>query len=344
MLKVLLAGDWSWDIYEAALTAGLEQQGARVIPIPTRIEAGLIGKLQARMSIGPAIWQVNHELVVTTIRERPEVLFLHRPRFVQGRTLRLLKGYLPRLTIVTYNNDNPFDDGRRLLWWRYFDCVRSADINFLYRPSNVAAAERRGIPRPRLLKPYYVEGLHRPGDCGQPRYDVTFVGHYEPDGRLEFCEHLLDRGIPLMIFGTRWEESPRASPVWQQAIRPVRNEEYATTLAKSKISLAFCSGQNRDVYTRRCFEIPACGSMMLAPRTADLQQLYEEGREADYFGNKEELLRKVTHYLTHEEHRRAVAAAGRGRCLRDGHSNVDRAGQILREVNTFLHQQSGTRG
>ena len=87
---------------------------------------------------------------------------------------------------------------------------------------------------------------------------------------------------------------------------------------------------NRDVYTRRCFEIPACGTAMVAPRTKELQAMYREGEEAVYFDSKEELLAKVRWLLEDDEARNRIAKAGRERCLQDGHSNVIRAPRSLR--------------
>ena len=68
---------------------------------------------------------------------------------------------------------------------------------------------------------------------------------------------------------------------------------------------------------------------MVASRTKELQAMYREGEEAVYFDSKEELLAKVRWLLEDDEARNRIAKAGRERCLRDGHSNVDRGAQII---------------
>ncbi|WGU68927.1 glycosyltransferase [Capnocytophaga canimorsus] len=45
----------------------------------------------------------------------------------------------------------------------------------------------------------------------------------------------------------------------------------------------FLSKLNNDQYTRRCFEIPACGTMMLSERTPTLQEFYTENEEIVFF-------------------------------------------------------------
>ena len=76
-------------------------------------------------------------------------------------------------------------------------------------------------------------------------------------------------------------------------------------------------------------EIPACGAFMLAERTDEHLRLFEEGKEAAYFGSNEELLEKVRYYLNHEDERRMIASAGRKRCLDSGYSHHERLKYML---------------
>ena len=68
-------------------------------------------------------------------------------------------------------------------------------------------------------------------------------------------------------------------------IEPVFGDDYAKALCGAKVCLAFLSKLNRDSYTRRCFEIPACGNVMLAERTADLCRMFKEDEEACFFSS-----------------------------------------------------------
>ena len=156
-----------------------------------------------------------------------------------------------------------------------------------------------------------------------------FVGHYEPDGRVETLNYLARQGVPVRLYGSLWERASLDPALRQSPIGAAYGEDYVRLIAGAKLALVFLSGRNRDVYTRRCFEIPACGAAMVAPRTKELQAMYREGEEAVYFDSKEELLAKVRWLLDDDEARNRIAKAGRERCLQDGHSNVHRGAQII---------------
>jgi spore maturation protein CgeB len=117
-----------------------------------------------------------------------------------------------------------------------------------------------------------------------------------------------------------------------QPIEPVLGNDYPKALCGAKICLAFLSKLNRDTYTRRCFEIPACGRLMLAERTDDLQKLFKEDEEACFFSSNEELVQKVRWLLANPEIRERIAAAGLQRVWADGHDVASRARQFLQAL------------
>ena len=68
---------------------------------------------------------------------------------------------------------------------------------------------------------------------------------------------------------------------------------------------------------------------MLAERTDEQRALFEEGREAAYFGSFDELIDKIRYYLAHEDERARIAQAGHDRCMASDYSYIDCARFVL---------------
>ena len=241
--------------------------------------------------------------------------------------------------LVLYNNDDPFGPDARAVIWRCFrKLIPVADACFCYRRINLDEYQRAGARAVHLLPSYFEPALHRPitlSDDDRQRFDtdVVFVGHCEPDNRLDLMDRLLDSGVRVRIFGTHWEKHARGRR-WERLlpIETLAGEDYVRAIAAARIALVFLSTRNRDDYTRRCFEIPAIGTLMLAPRTAELLSLYRQDEEAAFFGTADELVAQARRYLADSDLRRRVASAGHLRCYRDGYDTDSRAKKFLRDL------------
>jgi spore maturation protein CgeB len=140
---------------------------------------------------------------------------------------------------------------------------------------------------------------------------------------------LISAGLRVRVFGPHWDRFAAGRKFANLARGPVLGAQYALAIAAAKIGLVFLSKRNRDQYTRRCFEIPAIGTMMLAPRTDELRSLFEEDRDAVYFSSVDELVTKARIYAADDERRHVIAANGRRRCIADRHHLVGRAHEFL---------------
>jgi spore maturation protein CgeB len=249
--------------------------------------------------------------------------------------------------VVLYNNDDPFGPDSQLRMWRRFRrLVPVVDACASYRDINSEDYRRAGARNVFVLRSWFSPSVHRPidlTDADRARFgaDVTFVGHYEDDGRVRSIERLIRAGLHVRVFGAGWNLAGSAVRALLGPVDTVLGDDYSRAIRAAKIGLVFLSKRNRDQYTRRCFEIPAIGTLMLAPRTPELLKLYAEGTEAAYFGSDDEMVEQAIRHVRDDELRSRVAAAGRERCVRDGHDVDSRARQFMRDVDSLVPSLAG---
>jgi spore maturation protein CgeB len=165
--------------------------------------------------------------------------------------------------------------------------------------------------------------------------DAVFVGHHEPDGRERYLTGLVKAGLKVRLFGDKyWTRGVLGDLAdYFGQVRHAIGEEYSKALCGAKMCLNFLSRMNRDSYTTRCFEIPACGKLLLSERTEDLVQMFKEDQEAVFFSSTDELVEKALWLRDHPDELDRIALAGMRRVHRDGHSVDDRMKEFLRIVN-----------
>jgi spore maturation protein CgeB len=353
-VKIVVAGDGHSELHEVPVCAAFEALGHEVHRYywcsyfeQSDTNGGvfaqlhdLAGRFQNKYLIGPLIDRINNHLVALVEHVCPDILFIYRGTHITRRTLQRIKSHAPRTRLIGYNNDDPFSPGHpRWLWRHFVNALPAYDLVLAYRHHNVEEYLRGGAKRSALLRSWFVPERNHPlrldpKEVAEFGCDVAFVGHYEADQRVEFLEEVVRQGVSLKLYGPGYDWDPvLAKSRWLRDLRPVKlvwGENYNKALCGAKVALCFLSKLNRDSYTRRCFEIPATKTMMLAEYSKDLASLYEEGREAEYFRSKSELIEKVRLYTADDERRQAVAGNGYRRVYADRHDVVSRMADVLK--------------
>ena len=347
-MKIFIVGEWSWSIYEESFAAGLRSCGVEVYQFSTsKFFNGLSGRIQKKIPFaGFKVIQLNKLIIETVVNNNPNLILFWRPTHIIPKTIIQLSkmGY----KTASYNNDDPFGPKvhgnvpwhHHFLWLWYTKCLPHFNFNFFYRQINCAEANALGAKHAQVLLPYFMPWKDHPVQLTESElksYDteVVFVGHYEPDGR-EYCiRALLSAGIRVKLWGGHyWSRSVLGDLYDQLApILPAEGDKYVKALSGAKICLCFLSKLNRDTYTRRCFEIPACGKVMLAERTEELMQFFKEDEEACFFSSHEELVRKAKWLINNPAIRERIAQAGLRRVWADGHDVTSRAKYFLSVIN-----------
>lgn len=218
---------------------------------------------------------------------------------------------------MLYNNDDATGkrDGRR------FNLLLQAlpyyDLCVVRREVNVAEYKARGAKEVMLIRLSYDELAHRPLGCTETIpaafcSEVAFIGTWmRHEKRDAFLLELIRRGIPVSIWGDRWNKSP----LWrslQSAHRgaSLSGRDYVTAIQGAKLCLGLLSRGNRDLHTRRSVEIPFAGGLLCAERTSEHLEMYQEGLEAVFWSDVAECAATCKYLLEHPAEREAIRLAG----------------------------------
>lgn len=281
--------------------------------------------------------RVNDRLIDAARNLVPHIVWIEKGNMVRPSTLRELRRILPDSVLVSYSEDDMFLAHNRTR--AFVKCLPFYDCVFTTKAPNVDPAELPALGARRVVAvdKAYDPHMHHPVDVSPTdveRYgaDVGFVGTYEP-ARARSLAFLADNGVSVRVWGNGWEACRDRPPGLHIEGRAVVNTEgdlaYSTTLCATRINLGFLRKLNRDTQTDRSIEIPACGAFMLAERSDDHLRLFDDGKEAAFFGSDEELLEKLRYYLAHEDERAAIARAGRQRCLDGGYDETERLRRMI---------------
>lgn len=336
MKTILIVGNWKWGFYEEALGCGFAAHGWQVERFT--VDGGDESSFSLRHPVRHRreLKTLNRDLIECVGRLRPDALFFYRGTVFRPDTIRKIKQLLPSAAIIFYHNDNPFLHNLRC-FFRYLFFrrnLRLADLVYVYRPSNLEAAAKYNSSV-HLLMPYCYSktDLIDPASMlDSKKNSLVYIGHYEADGREALLDELFRNGIRIHIFGPQWEAVFRRNHWPMEFCHPpvYDRDEYRRILNSSWFCLALLSHRNRDVYTRRCFEIPACGSIMLAPYSKELDRIFPADEAAVYYRSPAELREKIAAMLKDPEQLKEITRNGRR--IVGNHTESERAAQIIADM------------
>jgi len=214
---------------------------------------------------------IDKRLYTEIAASKPELIFVNQGEFLGPKLLSRCRSLA--VPIVNYTNDNPFSgrDGQRFRY--YLKALSKYDLLAVPRFENMAQAVAEGAGQ--VMRVWFtadeVAQERRAVPAGLKRQyasEVTFIGTWFPE-RGPFIAELVRRGVPLSIWGDRWQKArewPVIAPFWRGG-GIYRDAEYAAAIQSSRICLGLLSKGNRDLHTRRSIEVPALGVRSRRGRT-----------------------------------------------------------------------------
>ena len=332
---------------------GHDVRGVHTIE-PWKRASWLQRRVQRRLQRGPVVDEINRAVLDAARDFRPDIVWGEKQEYLRADTIRALRGQGARL--VHYTPDPYFS-----LYWKRTRLMDAAmgEFDVLVYCKRYEQANYEALGKPLIYMPLgFCDEVHRPLPSDDPRWQcaVGFLGGWEPR-RERLLHAVAASGADLKIWGGYWDFlcdgkwTPRRHIILRQLAgedpwrihrddilartwqgNEVYGDDYARALTGSRIGLGFLRKVVPDQHTTRSFEIPACGSMLLADRTDEHRAYFEEGTEAEFFDSPGELLEKLRYYITHEDARLRVAQAGHRRCIESRYDYVSRLQGALAQL------------
>ncbi len=275
---------------------------------------------------------LNSKVVKLVGRNVFDIIWVEKSIMIKPSTLRSIRLNNPLAKIISVSEDDMFARHNRSVY--YDKSLPVYDIVFTTKVYNLIELKTLGAQSTELFLDSFDEDLHRPLSkysdikIKNYKYDVCFVGTFERE-RAETMIWLGSKGVKVTIFGNGWSGLKDKHTNLIIKDRPVYGEEYVEVINNSKINLGFLRKINRDEVTSRTMEITACESFLIAERTSRHNELFTEGKEAEFFSTNKELYKKIQNYLIDDNLISEISKRGRRRCLQSGYDMTNQLSLIL---------------
>ena len=272
--------------------------------------------------------KMNQAFEEAARKYRPALVIVFKGLGIYPETLNRLRSHLD-CVVVNFNGDDPHNlyssNNNVLKAIPFYDCVFTWSKRLI--PVLLEDGARRAEHLsfgcdPDVSKEVSITTSDR------VRYgsDVVFVGVWDKE-RERNLEGLSD--LDLSIWGPYWNRVSKRSVLAKRIRGGLVDLSVMTKIYRSsKVVLNLMRLQNDSSHNMKTFEIPAMGGFMLAPRTIEHMELFEEGREVAFYENSKEMREKAIHYINNDEERENMLCLAHQKVILD-HTYIHRMHHLL---------------
>jgi spore maturation protein CgeB len=276
-----LSGDWRWEF---------------------RLRRGLVPWISR---VKDQRWL--YDILAAQIRyHKPDVLFNQAMDTLSSRFLQEMK---PDVRLLVGQIAAPLPQGED---WGVHDLVVSSLPNLVgYFHSIDVPSELNRL----AFDPAVLSRLKE----GEPEFDVSFVGSLHPAHatRTAWLEHLCSH-LEMNVWANGVERLRDDSPIRSRYVGTAWGVEMYQIFHRSKMTLNHHIGTAGPYANNsRLYEATGVGTLLVTDWKEDLHEIFIPGKEVVAYRSPEECVELIQHYLTHEDERKAIAAAGQQRTLQE---------------------------
>ncbi|MBO9200155.1 MULTISPECIES: CgeB family protein [Niastella] len=347
-MKILLLGAFGNGALENYYVQGLLAKNADIETFDiTRdyygaLERSIVNKVINK--IKPAVYfkPINRDLLQYISGKKYDAIIVFKGYTIFPDTLKQLKQFTKLL--CCYNPDHPF---------RFFsegsgndnvkDSIDLYDFYLTYA-ENITRDIKQLYKTDCYTIPFGYDDTNSdnisfpPFSANEAAGKWVFIGSYDSE-RAAFLNDLNEQHI--IIYGdAKWKTRNQLSKIIQSSYagRSLYAEDYKAAIHNSMGVFNWLRKQNIEEgsHNMRTFEVPGYGGVLIANRTEEQLNFFEENKEAIYFDCIEELKDKLVYLKTHNEEVEKIKVAAWKRCRRSNYSYLHRSALLYNILTRYL--------
>ena len=293
--------------------------------------SSLFNKMIFRMGVSTIYKIINREIIESIRIFKPNIVWVFKGMEVLPQTIVWMKKQ--GIKVVNYNPDNPFlFTGKGSGNINVKTSIGLYDLHFTYNLEIKKQIEQK-YHLPCYWLPFgfeISEELYNKSKLENEIIKASFVGNPDKE-RAAFFKALANKNIEIDIYGNDWRKYLHNKNI--TIFNPVYGDDLWIKLRTYRVQLNPLRPHNRDSHGMRSFEVPGIGGIMLAARTTDHIQFFEEGKEAFFYDSVTTAASTIQQILQFPfDQADSIRISARNRSLNSQYSYQDRTMLVLKII------------
>lgn len=300
-------------------------------------EAGLLARVVRRLRRPMRVAETNKRLLAEVKTGGFKSLWVFKGMNIYPETLETIRKL--GVVLINYNADHPLEffqtgsgNKRVLDGYKHFDLhlTYSREIKkelIAYAPEIPVGV----VPFGHNVGSDVFDSLQSVEEIAK----VCFIGNPDPL-RAAFLEKLCSSGVGVDVYGSNWKAFAKSNTnlsIHGQVV----GRKYLECIRRYRVQLNILRPHNYNSHNMRSFEVPACGGVMLAPKTDEHTDFFEAKREAFYYSDEDEAVSICKSLLEMPKREvEIIRANARERSLSSRYAYVDRAEESIRLMGSLI--------
>ena len=283
-----------------------------------------------RYKIGPLIASINNYITAKSKNQHYDLIWVDKAVFITPKTTALLRSRTKKLIHFTPDPAFTFHKSKLFLkslpYYDFLVTTKSYELEHYdkYIKTDMVLYATQGFDAK----------LHKASKHPFSKKEgFVFIGHYE-DQRAVVLQKLLQNDIKITLAGIKWNHFARkhqGNPNLTYLGDGVYGEDYVKTLQNAKMAWGALSKWVPELHTTRTFEIPACGTALVTERNLETQLFFNDD-EVVFYISDDELVDKVTYYMSHNVALEQISDKGCEKVKAAGYDYTTIISKILNQI------------